>query len=229
MSGIDWGTVPAWASTILTSGSLLLGFYILLRDRVKDERAEALKLICWSVDSADARRVHVLNLADRAFTHPYIIVAFEESDALASVGFATDRADVGGLFTLVDDRVVVIRPGEEIVRDIPRREQEAIQPIAVTFLDADGVVWTRELDGGHLTRRTSRGQYVIDPAVVDYPGAREKARQEKARLKKFRRRQKGRAELREARVQNAAASLGSRLGRIHAWMENERDLWRRPR
>jgi hypothetical protein len=30
---IDWGNVPAWVGAVLTGGSLLLGFYILLRDR----------------------------------------------------------------------------------------------------------------------------------------------------------------------------------------------------
>lgn len=38
---IDWGSVPAWVGSILTSGSLALGFYIILRDRRKDERAQA--------------------------------------------------------------------------------------------------------------------------------------------------------------------------------------------
>ena len=38
---LDWGTVPAWVGSILTGGSLLLGFYILLRDRRNREIEQA--------------------------------------------------------------------------------------------------------------------------------------------------------------------------------------------
>ncbi|HXC79250.1 MAG TPA: hypothetical protein VNU19_19630, partial [Candidatus Acidoferrum sp.] len=44
-SHIDWGNVPAWVASILTGGSLLLGFYILLRDRRKEERRQARRIV----------------------------------------------------------------------------------------------------------------------------------------------------------------------------------------
>lgn len=47
--GLDWGNVPAWVASILTGASLLLGFYILLRDRRKEEREQALRIITSSV------------------------------------------------------------------------------------------------------------------------------------------------------------------------------------
>ena len=43
---IDWGSVPAAIGSILTGGSLLLGFYILFRDRRKEERAQASRVGC---------------------------------------------------------------------------------------------------------------------------------------------------------------------------------------
>ena len=42
---IDWGSVPAWAGSILTSGSLVLGFSILTRDRRREARKQAAAVV----------------------------------------------------------------------------------------------------------------------------------------------------------------------------------------
>ncbi|MFD6329466.1 hypothetical protein ACFWGI_07815 [Streptomyces niveus] len=81
MTGLDWGTVPTWLSSFLTGGSLLLGFHILLRDRKKEERSEALKVVCWREDSSDVSEtwtVHVLNTADRPITYPRLITRYSK-------------------------------------------------------------------------------------------------------------------------------------------------------
>lgn len=44
---VDWGSVPAWVGSILTGGSLLLGFYIWLRAKRREESAQARRLIYW--------------------------------------------------------------------------------------------------------------------------------------------------------------------------------------
>src|SRR5664280_2404232 len=44
---IDWGAIPTWFGAILTGGSLLLGFYLLLRVRRKEERAQIDKVMVW--------------------------------------------------------------------------------------------------------------------------------------------------------------------------------------
>ncbi|MEV6540030.1 hypothetical protein [Streptomyces sp. NPDC051665] len=44
MASIDWGTVPAWLSAVLTGGSITLGFYIILRDHKKQDEADATEL-----------------------------------------------------------------------------------------------------------------------------------------------------------------------------------------
>lgn len=41
LSQVQWGPLSAWVGSLLTAGSLLLGFYILLRDRRKEEQAQA--------------------------------------------------------------------------------------------------------------------------------------------------------------------------------------------
>jgi hypothetical protein len=44
-SSIDWGNVPAWVGALLTSGSLLQAFYIILRDRRSSEALRARQII----------------------------------------------------------------------------------------------------------------------------------------------------------------------------------------
>lgn len=41
LSQVQYGPLSAWVGSLLTGCSLLLGFYILLRDRCKEERAQA--------------------------------------------------------------------------------------------------------------------------------------------------------------------------------------------
>lgn len=48
---MDWGTVPAWVGSILTAGSLTLGFYIILRDKKTAEKEQIQKLITREVSN----------------------------------------------------------------------------------------------------------------------------------------------------------------------------------
>ena len=72
-SKIQWGTVPAWVSGVLTGGSLILGFYILLRDRRTQERRQALQVAVYYYDPAvpsfdgswpGSPLIHVMNTSD---------------------------------------------------------------------------------------------------------------------------------------------------------------------
>src|SRR4051794_33457602 len=71
---LDWGAVPAWVGALLTGSSLILALRIMLQDRRKGERAEALKVICWS-GTAEVREMttHVLNTADRPVTNVSLV------------------------------------------------------------------------------------------------------------------------------------------------------------
>lgn len=42
---VEWGNVPSWISGVLSSVSILLAFYIILRDRRKVEREQVNKLV----------------------------------------------------------------------------------------------------------------------------------------------------------------------------------------
>jgi hypothetical protein len=47
--GVDWGSVPVWFSVILSGASVLMALRIILRDRKNEERADAMKVLCWPV------------------------------------------------------------------------------------------------------------------------------------------------------------------------------------
>ena len=155
MTGLDWGTVPAWASAILTSGSLFLGFYILLRDRRREELKEANKVVVWKEESEDQYTVHLLNSADRTISNATVLVLFlYEADDEAGIEDALKG------FAFQDGQVV--RSGTEVTVDVPRRTENATAYIAaVTFRDADGYKWIRDMDhyvlhGGVPWRRAPR-------------------------------------------------------------------------
>src|SRR5712692_4417135 len=48
MNSVNWGDVPAWAGAFLTSSSLILAFYILLRDRRTNERSQVERIGVWA-------------------------------------------------------------------------------------------------------------------------------------------------------------------------------------
>lgn len=81
---VDWGTAPAWASSVLSGGSLLLAVSILARDRIEKRRASADKLSAWSTlqpareDDADGPgyeyvlHVNIFNSNDAPL--PYVVL-----------------------------------------------------------------------------------------------------------------------------------------------------------
>jgi hypothetical protein len=61
-SSVDWGSAPAGVGSILTGGSLLLGFYILLRHRRNEERRQAQRLVYHKVAKVAGVRLSVSGL-----------------------------------------------------------------------------------------------------------------------------------------------------------------------
>lgn len=136
MTAPDWGTVPTWASAILTSGSLILGFYILLRDRRKEEKEEARKLV-FSMNTPQAGAPHVIrviNVSDR----PFLSVGMFNADQ-----WRTDQ-HAG------DDPEGPLLPGQsrEYMHDGPG--SSAV--LAARFQDADGQNWVKVFDSHQLVR-----------------------------------------------------------------------------
>ncbi len=159
MSGVDWGTVPAWASAILTSGSLLLGFYILLRDRRKEEKGEARKLVFGLRSDSDHWTLTAHNASDRPFTDvrmltggigrgqhyrfPKAFLLPKESDELSWV-----QADHVGLAVLFEDG-----DGQRWVKNLVTHELQRIPDSPVRARHIFRMVW-RQLPPSGLSQRS---------------------------------------------------------------------------
>lgn len=144
MTSLEWGSVPQWFSTLLTGGSLILGFYILLRDRKKAEQEDARKIICWVTLESEGDRflTHVINTSDRTVHGVTLLSWTRTTPRQRRMNFTT----IPVLDTLL--------PGEEGTKDTIRYEGEQSQishiPWAVSFVDSDGAAWIRDLTTGHL-------------------------------------------------------------------------------
>ena len=61
MHGVNWGDVPTWAASVLTGGSLILGFSILLRDRRRMDRSQIDQFAFWvEGDKSDRHTARIL-------------------------------------------------------------------------------------------------------------------------------------------------------------------------
>ncbi|MFD7403022.1 hypothetical protein ACFV7R_10180 [Streptomyces sp. NPDC059866] len=131
MSGVDWGNVPAWCSAILTSGSLMLGFYILLRDRRKEEKAEARKLVFNLRGNGDQWTLTAHNASDRPFTD--IRMLTQSLGRSRNYHFPT----------------AFLLPKESDTLSWPKANRVGL---AVLFEDADGTRWVKNLMTQELLR-----------------------------------------------------------------------------
>ncbi|WP_199813968.1 hypothetical protein [Streptomyces sp. NRRL F-5135] len=118
----------------MTSGSLLLGFYILLRDRRKEEAEEARKLV-FSTNTphgGDPHVVRVTNMSDRPFL---------------SVGLF--NADQWGTDQQTGDPEGPLPPGRS--REYTHNGSGS-SALAARFQDADGQNWVKVFDSHQLVR-----------------------------------------------------------------------------
>ncbi|MFF1470114.1 hypothetical protein [Streptomyces mirabilis] len=142
MSGLEWGTVPAWLSSFLTGGSLLMGFHILLRDRKKEERNEALKVVIWAGRDANDEgsfiRIHVRNTADRPIL--YVDALYERVD--------------GSIGRWHSDVPMVLKD-EEMSLEVPRY-MDGSRTIArgISFQDSDGFRWVKDISSHDVYRQS---------------------------------------------------------------------------
>ncbi|MGC5236853.1 hypothetical protein [Streptomyces albogriseolus] len=143
-AAMDWGTVPTWVSAILTGGSLLLGFYILLRDRRKEETAEARKLVFAVHQDETGARMRVTNVSDRPFLE---IQPFNWSRTQWQVVAGASTSTVGG----------PLLPGDSITFSYAGRTPV----MGARFQDADGQYWFRTFgdDDHRLIRAPKNFRY----------------------------------------------------------------------
>ncbi|MYX39013.1 MULTISPECIES: hypothetical protein [unclassified Streptomyces] len=145
--GMDWGTVPAWFSAILSGGSVLLALYIILRDRKKAEREDAMKVICWRDSSDEERTTHVRNAAGRAIHHVRMLGWLRPNGGGTAEDVGFEGWGIAGL----------LHPDEDAeVTTLYRLGDRKIVHWAVQFTDADGRQWVRELNSGRLAEQVSQ-------------------------------------------------------------------------
>ncbi|WP_162637279.1 hypothetical protein [Streptomyces griseorubiginosus] len=135
---MDWGTVPAWLSAVLTGGSLTLGFYIILRDHKKQEEADARNVVCWDEYENKFRNVFILNKSARPIYGVSVFVRIPgPEDGLEEFG-----------------STAALRPDEETSVQVPRGDKGARWvPWCVGFTDSDGQHWMRDIETGKTYRR----------------------------------------------------------------------------
>ncbi|MFI2765808.1 hypothetical protein ACH5A3_44730 [Streptomyces echinatus] len=141
MEEMDWGTVPAWASAVLTSGTLALGFYILLRDRKKEEREEANRVIFWlEYPPKGHMTATVLNTAERPISNVEVL--------LGLAGRRPRRVSIQR----------VVRPEEEVSVSLGPDVPLHGEPWYFRFTDSDGRRWIRDVKSNVLAPQgVSRG------------------------------------------------------------------------
>jgi hypothetical protein len=137
----DWGTVPAWFGAALTGGSLLLGLYILLRDRRKEERTEASLVVCWRVWNENVYVTHIYNASKRTIVDVFLLLRLPKGSA----------PDPRIPWVALRGPAVIRREAEESIES-RRGERGDLVPEFVFFQDADGIFWIRNLPRGDLRR-----------------------------------------------------------------------------
>jgi len=143
-TAIQWGNVPAWASAVLTSISLLLALYLMLRDRQRDIRAQA------SRTSA-----YLLRLGTSRAPGPWVICYINRSDTPVvdvQVEVADPRAAV------IERRSVPTLPPLSEISSDPLDSQALLTPecrVAISFTDNSGIRWQRTSEG--QLKRVSMG------------------------------------------------------------------------
>ncbi|MER8090246.1 hypothetical protein ACFVZR_34515 [Streptomyces sp. NPDC058316] len=121
-----------------------MGFYILLRDRRKEERADAQGVICWTDFNGEESTTYVLNTASRPISQVTLLTPSPNPD------WSTLNDGAVAPLICADQEVFVTT--KRVVEGDDRVWMENI-PYAIRFMDADGQEWLRDLQFGTLYRR----------------------------------------------------------------------------
>jgi hypothetical protein len=145
----DWGSVADWVSGIGTAGSLLLGFAILLRDRLLSAKAEPSKVICWSerLSAEDDYNVTVLNGSNAIIFDVTIHVLLSPIIRFGLQGrMLPDETATCRIAKSVDQMTPTVRfyPGAAGARP------------SITYMTADGKTWCRPLGTGTPRQLSSK-------------------------------------------------------------------------
>ncbi|MGY1710851.1 hypothetical protein ACI8AC_15205 [Geodermatophilus sp. SYSU D00758] len=150
---IDWGSVPVWVGAVLTGGSLLLGFYLMLRDRRMDEQEQARMLACYLTNINEEPAIALHNASTINVTS-VTVTGYAYPRGLGRT-FAALRSR-GDFFGHVDE----IEPGRKIVKAVRvyGGDKDVVdwsiynERTRLQFIDGYGNSWTRMGIGEPLRR-----------------------------------------------------------------------------
>jgi len=163
---IDWGSVPAWAGSILSTISVLLALFIILRDRRRDRREQAQRIaISTRYQYTRAKSLHPLkiritihNTSDAAIWRPYLDIRPKNKWAKTRI---TRRFNSG----LDGKNLRPIAPGESSSLVVYLDEYREALQIRGIFTDQKGVPWARDVETNDLreVRRAER----LETSAID--------------------------------------------------------------
>jgi hypothetical protein len=156
---VDWGNVAAWLAALLTGGSLLLGFFIILRDRRREVRRQANQISCFlsgeSREELDANEdvvkgeyrttLYLHNASDGMVMIPHLRgrPAKHRKD-LRQVGSGLPERPVPNAKT-PHDWVWRLHPNEDVVIQVETDAQRDEYSWSLDFFDTANRHWERDL------------------------------------------------------------------------------------
>lgn len=148
LTTLDWGNVPAWVGSILTSVSVFLAINILRGDRKKVKRADA--------DSfATYPSVHTVGISK---TNKMMFVRFYNGGTRPFT-FAQVNYRRGGQWQRViatgkDVGINIAPPGASVTAESPLVENVDLNDYYISFTDPSSMVWFRSvIDNRYLSKR----------------------------------------------------------------------------
>ncbi|WP_433620935.1 hypothetical protein [Nocardia sp. CA-120079] len=164
--GLDWGTVPAWTSSLLTSGSLLVAATAYRRSVLDKEREHATKLGVWVGPENAERVLFIENLGDAAV---YEVSAKPFQSGTLEIGNVPAGSATKKILPAVEPqptRTVMAQAGVGPVDLVLTRDSRGREPLPeLSFRDAAGRWWRRD---GRGNLRPAKAREVLNSTIGLY-------------------------------------------------------------
>lgn len=159
---IDWGNAPAWAGAILSSVSVFLAFFIILRDRKNKRRELAdsfVSFVRYNMNMSDENPRYDLEVwlqnTGSSIIPRTTLLARKENGKLDLVGISQD-GDVPG-----------VPPGQVAVYRVSLHEVSVSSPLIIHFKDGRNQAWFRDVKTNKYIRgRSLFGRGGIPPVYL---------------------------------------------------------------
>ncbi|MFF5983907.1 hypothetical protein ACFY78_34215 [Streptomyces olindensis] len=161
---VDWGDVPTWLGAITTSGALLLGLVVLMRDQAR-LRGELISQVAYWVRVDPDGRIHAYldNLGNLPVK---VIILGRDGHPPESIKWRHDQ--VVQPFTLDEPRMYFVPAGNgfrvTFAGSAARRGAGGAllhDPLNLTVVDNRGHAWASGADGWKKTRPSGRTRRVL--------------------------------------------------------------------